>query len=290
MRELNAVLTIAYRDVAKFTRDRTRLVASLIFPVIFVAVLGGSLQANIGNSAGYNFLVFTFTGVFAQTLFLSATQGVISLVEDRENDFSQEIFVSPISRYSIILGKIVGESIVALVQGVVVVLFGLVIGVPLSLAQIAGLLPVAVAACLLGGAFGVFVLGNINSQRAANQIFPFIIFPQFFSRRRLLPDTSPAAPSGNTLAHRPLALRRGSHAQRFLSRTSRRVQRRSPGKPFLQLVGRRRHVRRFPHRRNAAVHPARTPPVALEERFGKLLAVTPGEVSELAEGARLEIA
>lgn len=180
MRELNAVLTIAYRDVAKFTRDRTRLVASLIFPVIFVAILGGSLQANIGDSAGYNFLVFTFTGVFAQTLFLSATQGVISLVEDRENDFSQEIFVSPISRYSIILGKIVGESIVALVQGVVVVLFGLVIGVPLTIAQIAGLFPVAVAACLLGGAFGVFVLGNINSQRAANQIFPFIIFPQFF--------------------------------------------------------------------------------------------------------------
>jgi len=180
MREFNAVLTIAYRDVAKFTRDRTRLVASLIFPVIFVAVLGGSLQANIGDRAGYDFLVFTFTGVFAQTLFLSATQGVISLVEDRENDFSQEIFVSPISRYSIILGKIVGESIVALVQGVVVVLFGLVIGVPLTLAQIVGLLPVAVAACLLGGAFGVFVLGNISSQRAANQIFPFVIFPQFF--------------------------------------------------------------------------------------------------------------
>ena len=66
------------------------------------------MQANIGDSAGYDFLVFTFTGVFAQTLFLSATQGVISLVEDRENDFSQEIFVSPISRYSIILGKIVG--------------------------------------------------------------------------------------------------------------------------------------------------------------------------------------
>lgn len=47
MREINAILTIAYRDVAKFLRDRTRLVASLIFPIIFVAILGGSLQANI---------------------------------------------------------------------------------------------------------------------------------------------------------------------------------------------------------------------------------------------------
>ena len=180
MRELNAILTIAYRDMAKFLRDRTRLIASLIFPIVFVAILGGSLQANIGLSAGYDFLVFTFTGVFAQTLFLSSTQGVISLIEDRESDFSQEIFVAPISRYSIVFGKILGESLVALVQGAVVVLFGLLIGVPLTFAQVLGLIPVALVVCLLGGAFGVLILGNISSQRAANQIFPFVVFPQFF--------------------------------------------------------------------------------------------------------------
>ena len=43
--------------------------------------------------------------------------GVVSLIEDRENDFSQEIFVSPISRYSIIIGKMGGESMVAIAQG-----------------------------------------------------------------------------------------------------------------------------------------------------------------------------
>ncbi|MBA3610305.1 MAG: ABC transporter permease [Rubrobacter sp.] len=253
MREFNAVLTIAYRDVAKFTRDRTRLVASLIFPVIFVAVLGGSLQANIGDRAGYDFLVFTFTGVFAQTLFLSATQGVISLVEDRENDFSQEIFVSPISRYSIILGKIVGESIVALVQGVVVVLFGLVIGVPLTLAQIVGLLPVAVAACLLGGAFGVFVLGNISSQRAANQIFPFVIFPQFFLAGVFSPIQ--VLPLPLDVLSRISPLRYAVDLTR--NRTPRRVRRRSPGKPLLQPRGDRGDVRRLPGGGNTSVHPAR---------------------------------
>jgi len=34
--------------------------------------------------------------------------------------------------------------------------------------------------CFLGGAFGILVLSNLGSQRSANQIFPFIIFPQFF--------------------------------------------------------------------------------------------------------------
>jgi ABC-type transport system involved in multi-copper enzyme maturation permease subunit len=37
---------------------------------------------------------------------MSTAQGVISLIEDRENDFSQEIFVSPISRYAIVFDKI----------------------------------------------------------------------------------------------------------------------------------------------------------------------------------------
>jgi ABC-2 type transport system permease protein len=180
VRELNAILTIAYRDVLKFVRDPVRIVATFVFPVVIIAALGGSLQSNLGKTLGYNFLSFTFTGIFAQTLFQSAAFGILSLIEDRENDFSQEIFVSPISRYSIILGKIVGETMVALAQGIGITAFAAVVGVPLSPARLIGLLAVGVVCCLLGGSFGVIVLANISSQRAANQIFPFIFLPQYF--------------------------------------------------------------------------------------------------------------
>jgi len=180
MSELNATLTIAYRDTLKFLRDRARLVSTFVFPFIFIGIVGGSLQANLGEGAGYNFLTFTFTGVLAMTLFQSSAMGIISLIEDRESDFSQEIFVSPISRYSIILGKILGESIVALAQGIGIVGFALIIGVSISATQIAVLVPVAIATCLVGGAFGIIVLSNLGSQRAAQQIFPFIMLPQYF--------------------------------------------------------------------------------------------------------------
>jgi ABC-2 type transport system permease protein len=178
--DLSATLAIAYRDLLKFLRDPLRLVSTLIFPVIFIGILGGSFQANLGADFGYNFLVFTFTGVLAQTLFQSSAMGIVSLIEDRENDFSQEIFVSPISRYSIVFGKILGESLVALPQGLAIVIFGFIIGVPLSGFQLLSLLPVAIAASLFGGAFGVIIMANISSQRAANQIFPFIMLPQYF--------------------------------------------------------------------------------------------------------------
>jgi ABC-2 type transport system permease protein len=125
-------------------------------------------------------MVFIFTGVLAQTLFQSTASGIISLVEDRVSDFSQEMFIAPVSRYTIIIGKIIGETLVSMVQGVVVLIFGLVIGVPMGLHELSVLFPVAIIACLFGGAFGLIVMSNMTSERTANQIFPFLLFPQFF--------------------------------------------------------------------------------------------------------------
>lgn len=176
----NAIITIASRDVLKFLRDRARIIATFVFPFVFIGILGGSLQANLGKTAGFNFLTFIFTGVLAQTLFQSSASGIISLIEDRENDFSQELFVSPVSRYAIILGKILGESTVSFLQAVGIVLFSLIIQVPFSWHQLLVLIPFALIACLLGGAFGVLVMSQLNSQRAANQVFPFLLLPQFF--------------------------------------------------------------------------------------------------------------
>ncbi|MBI3442325.1 MAG: ABC transporter permease [Candidatus Sungbacteria bacterium] len=180
MHELNAIITIAYRDLTKFLRDHPRLFISFVFPLLFIGVLGKTFDANLGSMAGFNFLTFVFTGVLAQVLFQSTASGVISLIEDRENDFSQAIFIAPISRYSIILGKILGESLVSLSQAIGIIIFGLILGIPLTLGTFFTLIPAAIIACFLGGAFGIFVLANLGTQRRANQIFPLVIFPQIF--------------------------------------------------------------------------------------------------------------
>ena len=180
MRELSGVLAIAHRDLIKLLRDRTRLVADLVFPMIFIGVLGTSLQAGFGAASGIDLLAFVFTGVLAQGLWQSSAMGVISLIEDRENDFSQEIFVSPISRYSIVIGKVLGESLVALPQGVAIVIFGIVIGISLGPATVLALIPTVLVITVFGGAFGVLVLSRLPNRRAATQIFPFVMLPQFF--------------------------------------------------------------------------------------------------------------
>jgi len=180
MNNINAIITIALRDIVKFLRDKIRLISTFIFPVIFIGVLGGSFNASLGKAAGFNFLTFIFTGVLAQTMFQSSASGIISLIEDRENDFSQEMFVSPISRYAIVLGKILGESGVAFLQAIGIIIFGIILRVPLSFLQIILLIPTCIVGCLLGASFGVLVMSQLKNQRAANQIFPFLLFPQLF--------------------------------------------------------------------------------------------------------------
>lgn len=178
--EINAIAALAFRDLLKFLRDPVRMISTFIFPLIFISILGGSFDAGFGDMVGYSFLTFTFTGVLAQTLFQSSAMGLISLIEDRENDFSQEIFVSPISRYTIIFGKVLGESLVSMAQGLGIVAFAAIIGIDLSLRQVVALGPALLIVCLFGGAFGVIIMSLLNSQRAANQVFPFVMLPQLF--------------------------------------------------------------------------------------------------------------
>jgi ABC-2 type transport system permease protein len=180
MTEAWAGLALAQRDVMKLLRDRQRMIGDFAFPLIFIGILGTTLQAGFGERAGINLLHFVFTGVLAQTVWQSSAMGLISLIADREQDFSQEIFVSPISRYTIILGKILGESLVALPQALGIIAFGLILQVPLSGEQILRMAGALGIIALFGGAFGVMVLANITTQRAANQIFTFIMLPQFF--------------------------------------------------------------------------------------------------------------
>jgi ABC-2 type transport system permease protein len=177
---VSAVATIAYRDLLKFLRDRPRIVTSLIFPLVFVAFFGASMQASLADEAGFNFLVFTFTGILALTLFQSSALGLISLIDDRASDFSQEIFVAPISRYAIVLGKIAGESMVSMVQGVLIVAAVALLGVVIGFMQLLPLLAAAIVVCMTGGAFGLLVLVNMRSRRAAEQLFPLLFLPQYF--------------------------------------------------------------------------------------------------------------
>jgi ABC-2 type transport system permease protein len=187
MHELNAIVTIAYRDVLGLFRDRSRLLFSMVFSVIFVGIIGGMLGQNLGQGLAFNYTQFVFFGVLTMTLFQGALGGIISLVRDRENNFSQEIMIAPISRYSIILGKVVGSSVVSVISTVGIIAYGLLTNVGLTFGDLLSLLPVVVVATMTGSAMGLLLIGIVKNQQTFQMLFPLVIFPQTFVSGILTP-------------------------------------------------------------------------------------------------------
>jgi ABC-2 type transport system permease protein len=185
--QLSGLAAIAQRDVTKLARDPLRLAVSLAFPVMLIAGLGYVLQPTVGKATGLSELDTAFTGVLAATMFQSAAAGMISVVEDRENDFARELFVAPVPRLTLVSGKVLGETLVALVQGAFVVVFAVAFGVSAGTGQLAVLIGPALACGLLGASFGLATLAALPNQRSAVQIFQFLIIPQYVLGGVLVP-------------------------------------------------------------------------------------------------------
>jgi ABC-2 type transport system permease protein len=185
--EFSALLAIAQRDVTKLLRDRPRLAVNLAFPVLLMAGLGGILQATVGRVTGLNTITLAFTGVLAASLFQSTAAGMISIVQDRESDFSRELFIAPVNRLTLLAGKIAGESAVALCQGILIVAFALAFGVRMGAMQAVGVAVASVACCVLGSGFGLATIAGLPNQRSAMEIFQFLLIPQYVLGGVLVP-------------------------------------------------------------------------------------------------------
>jgi ABC-2 type transport system permease protein len=198
--ELSGLAAVAQRDVIKLLRDRPRLAVNLAFPILLIGGLGAVLQPTVGRVTGLNAVTLAFTGVLAASLFQSTAAGMISIVEDRENDFSRELFVAPVSRLTLMAGKVAGETLVAVCQGAAIVAFAVAFGVRMSAGQFAALLAPGLACCLLGGGFGLATIAALPNQRSAMQIFQFLIIPQYVLGGVLVPLRGTAAYL-NVIAH-----------------------------------------------------------------------------------------
>lgn len=199
-RDLNAIVAIAAREVMNFTRTPAKIVFVFIFPVIFLGVLGGNLEQNLGGSVGFNFMYFMFFGIVVSTLYQTSFMTVTTLIEDRDKDFTQEIFVAPISRYAVILGKIFGGTITSFLSLIGLVTIALLMQIPLSWADIGHVVLMWPIICIAAGALGVLFISIVNDASTADSGAFLMIIPQMFLAGIMTPVTNSTGLLG-VLAH-----------------------------------------------------------------------------------------
>ncbi|NMA03214.1 MAG: ABC transporter permease [Clostridiales bacterium] len=187
--EINALVTIAARDIILTVKSPGRIILGFAMPLIFMGMLGGTIQQNMLIGSGFEYGTFILVGMMVNTLFMMTTEGVTSIVQDRSDDFTQELMVSPISRYSIVIGKIIGASAVAKIQLIATIVVGLLMGIRFSIWQLLSFLTVAPLICLSAGATATMIIAFVKNERTANMVVVSIVMPQIFLSGAIIPVT-----------------------------------------------------------------------------------------------------
>lgn len=193
MNSLSGSLTLAHRELLRFYRQKSRIVGSLAMPVIVWALLGTGLQAafpsGVGREAG-EFLKYFFPGNLILTILFTSIFSTISVIEDRNEGFLQSVMVSPLSPLSLVVGKVLGGSVIALFQGLVF----------LSLAPLAGFHLVwneliLVIFSIFSISFAMTALGflfawKLDSVQGFHAIMNLVLFPMWLLSGAFFPADS----------------------------------------------------------------------------------------------------
>jgi len=186
-REVNATFAIAWREILRAVKSPGSLAFTVLFPVIFMGIMGGSISQNLGSALPFAYLPFMLIGMVANTLYQGTIVGVTNLVEERENDFTAELFVAPISRYAVLLGKIIGSAFASLISLVGVIAMIFVMQIPMNFGDLLRVIALAPILALAGGSLGVLFIGFVQDPKVAGLGVALLVFPQMFLSGALIP-------------------------------------------------------------------------------------------------------
>ncbi len=178
---LEGVYTIWLREMRNFRRARSRMVSSIAMPFFWIVLMGVGLGSAFGEGVmGFDYLTYMSTGIIGMSLLFNSIFSGVSVVVDRKFGFLKEVFVAPVPRSSIIMGKILGGSTVAMITGVLVILISVGLArVPLSTGILAAL-PFMLMTSFVFIGIGLLIASRMESMEGFNMIMSFIMMPVFF--------------------------------------------------------------------------------------------------------------
>jgi ABC-2 type transport system permease protein len=213
-------ISLCQRELVRFVRQKHRIIGALGTPILFWLLIGGgighSFNAPGGGAAGKGgYMAFFFPGTVVFILLSTAIFSTISIIEDRKEGFLQSVLVAPISPMVIVLGKVLGGTVLAMVQGLIFLALSPLVGFHFT----AESLLVCMLAMLLMSfaltALGFCIAWRMSSTQGFHAIMNLFLMPMWFLSGALFPPEGVTfaplrwAIYANPLSYGLAALRRG---------------------------------------------------------------------------------
>ena len=185
-----AIYVIVSREFKRFFRQKARLLGSVARPLLWLIIIGSGFTKLIDVGGDVTYSQFIIPGILGMTILFSSIFSTISVVWDREFGFLREMLVAPISRITIILGKIISGIMIALFQCILILSIAPLFGITITLNQFAIMMILMALVSLSITSFGLLIASFLTSLEGFSAIMNFVVLPMFFLSGALYPVKS----------------------------------------------------------------------------------------------------
>ena len=184
---------VTEREVAKFLRQRERLISALVRPSLWLIVFASGLHDLLGVSIIPPYRTYTtyqeyiLPGLMGMVVLFQAMQSALSLVYDKESGVMRAMLVTPLPRPYLLFAKILAATILGLMQCAAFLAVAALFGIHLPWDTVILVVPALIATGLMLGAVGLVV--SVYTRQIENfaGMMNFVIFPMFFLSSALYP-------------------------------------------------------------------------------------------------------
>ncbi len=177
---LRPVYALWQREVIRFFRQRSRVVGVVLTPLVFWLILGlgfGDSFRAVQGQIEVSYLEFFYPGVIVLILLFTSIFSNISLIEDRNEGFFQNVLIAPVTSHGIVGGKILGGVTIALSQSLIFLIFAPFIGFKLNLIVVFLFVVTCVVLSIGLSSLGFIIAWKINSIQGFHAIMNVVLVP-----------------------------------------------------------------------------------------------------------------
>lgn len=181
-------ISLAHRELVRFMRQRNRVVGALLTPIVFWLLIGAGMGRSFSSpGSGDSYIAYFFPGTLLMILLFTAIFSTISIIEDRREGFLQSVLVAPISRQSIVLGKVLGGTVLAVAQAAIFLLLAPTVGIRLTVISVLMSLVVMTITAFALTSLGFCLAWRMSSTQGFHAVMNLFLMPLWFLSGALFP-------------------------------------------------------------------------------------------------------
>jgi ABC-2 type transport system permease protein len=174
------VVTLWWREITRFRRQRSRVVSAIVQPFVFWILLGAGLSASFRPSGvpdGISYTEYFYPGIVVLVILFTAIFATISIVNDRREGFLQGVLVAPVPRWCVVLGQALGGTTLALLEGLLFLFIAPFIGIPMGLLPVLASIGVIFLLSFGMTNLGLIIAWRMDSTQGFHAIMNLILIP-----------------------------------------------------------------------------------------------------------------